>query len=252
MRIRHVRFRDLPDEAAQALFLSLGEVMAVAVAHSGGGPWPVEDWPRRRSTVLAEADAYVAAVGDEPVGFLTYRIVALSGRPCVQMLGAYVVPEHQGNGLGFSMNARLVFRMLGRGPFRRYFLAADLLNPVALSAWRARIPLATHMYPAFGDSAAVDRARPIDAEALRFAAERFPQCEFDVVNGVLQAKTLPRCGPVPICGDEEVDLMFSHVVPERGDTVLMLVDGSPRLLAAAVGHMAGAVPRLLRGASGGR
>jgi hypothetical protein len=134
--------------------------------------------------------------------------------------------------------------MLARRPGSAYFLAADVLNPIALAGWRDRITRSVDFYPPVGPG---DRPRPeLVSAAAAFAAERYPASQLDVATGVLRAKTLPRDRPASASGDREVDHLFDVAVdPRRGDTVLMLVDADRSMLLAELGQMARALPRVL-------
>jgi len=206
--------------------------------------WAAQDFSARRDQLWATADLYLARNGGRIVGFIAYRIEDFAGRPTIHMLAVCIEPDHQRSGLGFAMTARIVLRALLTRPGSPYYMAAHIVNPVALAGWRSRILEPEDFFPRLGDGPGPSDA--LVAVACEFAERNSPGLPFDKTTGVITGKHLPGDRLPVRSGDAAVDVLFrDHVFGERGDTVLMVTDLNLRMLGAHVRVLAGAVPRSL-------
>jgi GNAT superfamily N-acetyltransferase len=246
VRIRRVRLGGLPAGEARRLFDRMGQVM-VATLNPGGSAdanWAARDWDRRWPA-MRTCDAYLAEQDGRLVGFLAYETVRVARRRAVHLLAAYILPDYQGLGIAFSINARIVFRSLLTRPLADQVLVMDVLNPLAFRAWRVRVTDGRNFFPAVGGSA--EPSPGLQRVARQVAADRYPSVQFDPASGVLRGKTLPRDGDPPHSGDLVVDRYFDrHVDASSGDTVLVVIDGNRRAVLDGLAQMVRAVPRSLR------
>lgn len=243
-RFMHRRLASLDAEQADSLFDQLTSVVAASLtpAESGPASWAAQDWRRRQDTIVRDCSLYEARCGDELVGFVAYRTERLLGRPTVDLVAACVRPEFQTSGLAYAMNARIIMRALAARPAAGCFIGAHVLNPVALNGWRVRVRDSANFYPHIGD---VD---PPNERLLR-AAEEFAErhdrgLAFDSSTGVVTGKHLPGYRNIGPSGSTDVDHHFRrHVDSTRGDTVLMLMDGTVSTLISQAGTFATAIRR---------
>ena len=242
---RRVRFARLSETEFEEHFAKMSLVMTEATRiDSTIAPWASPDWYSRKDDVRRNADAIMAFDGELLVGFVAYRVRVLCGRSCVHLMSGYVRPNYQGRGIGYASNARIGIPVLLRHSFRGIYMAADLLNPIVMRAWKDRAPTARHIYPAIGPAS--ENPRLVGA-ATELAKAGFPALEFDSKTGVLAGKTLPRQNDAPLSGDALIDQHFrSHVRPSDGDTVLMLLDGTRGAVFSYGREILRAVPRILR------
>jgi hypothetical protein len=243
LRLQHFSLGRLDDEQARHKLEELGRVVhrAATPELEPGTGWASERW-RQRLDDLRHVDGYQATKGDRVVGFVLYRTFPLCDRRALQLFSAYVLPDHQGLGLAFAMNARIVFRELTRHPLAHHYLVAPMMVPIALRGWRDRIADGRWFYPAMPGS-----EPPSDSlvhAATTAAAQRYATSTFDARHGVLHGLTPARDRPPADSGDATVDQHFhDHVDPRRGDAVLMVIDASAAMVLASLGRLAAAAPR---------
>jgi len=227
----------MPQDDVDQLFGRLGDVMAAS-----SGSWAVADWARRRDQ-FEQWRAYEVLDGSRTVAFSTYRFVEIDERPAVHVSATYVLPGLRGGGVAFSLMSRIVFRELLRWSRHGHYWVSDVLNPLVLNVWRRRVPQQA-LYPLARDEA-IDLG-PLSDVAARAATALYPSVEFDRATGVLRSKTHPRPAGHPDSGDEAVTRYFRRwVAAESGDTLLVLVDGSWRTLAASSTMLMRALPNLV-------
>lgn len=228
-----------------ALFGEMGSVMHGATSGgSGSTEWAIEDWRDRKSELRRGSEVFLIRDSCELVGFVTFRVRRVHRRVCLHLSSGYILPTYQGCGIGYLANARIIFHVIVRHPFSSYLMAADILNPVVMAGWRARIPWPEVMYPPVTPGLKPTALRDIAAE---LADSAYSASEFNPGTGVLRGKTRPRGSEFTRSGDCAVDGYFEqHVDPTRGDTVLMILDGSRAALLRGVAEILRAVPRSLR------
>ena len=243
LRLQHFSLGRLDDEQARRKLDELGRVVhrAATPELEPGTGWASERWQQRLDD-LRHVDGYQATKGDRIVGFVLYRTFPLCDRRALQLFSAYVLPDHQGLGLAFAMNARIVFRELSRHPLAHHYVVAPMMVPIALRGWRDRIADGRWFYPRMPGS-----EPPSDSlthAATTAASQRYSASTFDAIHGVLHGLTPPRDRPPADSGDDAVDRHFhEHVDPRRGDAVLMVVDASAAMVLASLGRLATAAPR---------
>ncbi|GIJ80966.1 Ribosomal protein S18 acetylase RimI [Micromonospora phaseoli] len=121
------------------------------------------------------AEAVVAAVADEPVGFALYypTYSTVLGRPGIHLEDLYVRPEHRGDGIGRALLAHLARLALARGCGRLEWWVLRTNDP-ALRFYR-------RLHARTVDEIDVLR---IDGERLRALATETDRSEVD--HGVAQ------------------------------------------------------------------
>lgn len=241
LRYQRVRMSSLDREIFDGVYDEMGVVMTRAtMASSGGVLWAPDDWNRRREWIRRNAVVYLSRDRGRLVGFLAYRVVELEGRACVHMLAAYVLPDYQSCGVAYSMNARASLRVLARRPWAPYYLAADVLSPIALDGWRKRVADPTQVFPRLGVPSIDEGLR---RAATHFAHEHYHGLDFDESTGLLRAKTLPRGQTEAWSGNPLADELFRCIVDaERGDTILLLADFDRRSLLKSIRSVVRAIP----------
>lgn len=237
--ITHARFATLGDDQAHTLFEEL-----MAVAMSSVTEAATRDLEGRRRGLLNHASVYMARADGRIVGFVIYRMGSLVGRPSAHLVAACLLPEYQGRGVASALNARIVLRLLRTRPFSPVFVVAHIMNPVALEGWRSRIRNRTYFYPRIAGSAPPNPT--LVAAALEFATEHDFDCNFDLDTGVVHGRLLPGSAPKARSKDPSVNQHFdSWVDPERGDALLMVVDGGRRMILTQVGELCVALSRVI-------
>lgn len=244
VELRRIRLAALPRPEARELLDDLLGVVAASMT-PGVEPsrsWAAQDFASREDQLCATAEVYLARDRGEVVGFIAYRIEDLAGRPAVHLLAACIEPAYQSSGLGFAMVARIVFRALLSRPGSPYYLAAHIVNPVALAGWRSRILDPQDMFPHLGEGPGP--SDDLVAAACEFAERSSPGLAFDKTTGVISGKHVPGDRLAIRSGDPDVDDLYrEHVRGDRGDTVLMLLDGNRTMIRSHVRVLASAVPR---------
>jgi hypothetical protein len=222
IRFRRVHLRSLPRAEATELLDRLGRIMVAAGDADGDGTWAGRDWDGRRARVLEVADIEVALVDGEIVGFVTFKLGRLLGRPCLHLMAAYILPEYQGRHVALALNARIATTVVARRPWRSHYLVMDVLNPIAFDAWRARSGDPQNFFPRI--DGLTSPSPHLEVAASELASDQYGHLTFDRDTGVLAAKTLPRATEGPASGNEAVDAHFSaHVDHRKGDTVLVVI-----------------------------
>ena len=235
--VKHHRISGIARSDVDLLFGRFGDVMV-----SSAGSWATGDWARRRDG-FEDWCAYEVLDGTQTVAFSTYRFVEINRRPAVHVSATYVLPSVRSSGIALSLMSRIVFRELRRRTRSGHYWVSDALNPVVLDGWRRRVPERA-LYPqARGEPG---EAGPLSDVAAEAASLLYPEVDFDRETGVLHSKTQPRPIRHPESGDVLLDRYFERwVAAERGDTLLVLVDGSWSTLTASFRRLIGAVPSAL-------
>jgi hypothetical protein len=242
--VTHHRFAGMSRSAADAILDDMAIILArtftpdVEIQSS----WVVADFDSRRAQLRSHASAYMAYDGDRAVGYVAYQHHRLAGRWCINLLSACVLPEYQSKGLAFTMNARIFFRSILRRPWSSFFIAAHIVNPVALEGWRRRVHDPRDFFPQL-DSRRPPRDRLVQA-AREFAVINSPGLEFDSLTGVVSGRHLPGRRVEVRCGNGEIDRLYEgHVSGERGDTILMAIDASRVAILSELAEVVRAAPR---------
>lgn len=251
VRIERVEMSRCSEPEARRLFDEMGRVAAAAATPElpAGTGWAAQVWETRWPGIRS-VDAYVARAAGELVGFMLCTTVTVGGRRALYLQAAYVHPALQGRGIGFAINARVVFRELCSHPFSRRVMVSDMMSPVALAGWRARVSSRDDFFPPLDGAPATEQMRSLASDAARAL---YPDLEFDPTTGVLRGRTGPRPVAAPRSGVTQVDAHYDRFVdPAQGDTVLVVVNGRHREVLAGAGKLLGAIPRVLRFGRGGR
>ena len=251
VRIERVEMSRCSESVARQLFDEMGRVAAAAATPElpAGTGWAAEVWETRWPGIRS-VDAYVARAAGELVGFMLCTTVRVGGRRALYLQAAYVHPALQGRGIGFAINARVVFRELCSHPFARRYMVSDMMSPVALAGWRARVSSRDDFYPAMDGAPATELMQSLALDAARTL---YPDLVFDLGTGVLHGRTGARPAPTTRSGVAVVDAHYDRFVdPARGDTVLVVVNGRRREVLAGAGKLLSAIPRVLRFGRGGR
>lgn len=249
-RLRYVR-HDLSSMGRQDSTRILEEVEGIVAEAAGSSygraQWAVEHLRSRIDRFVANAHVMMIMDGETAVGMLIYEYGDIRGRPALNLLAAYIRPEYQGCGLGFSANARLAVRYLLRHPIRGFYMTGELSNPLILSAWRRHVPTPKYLYPPLGSESASPSLIAVANEHWR---SECPSIPFDSAVGVLRGRVAPRGECDPPCGDPVVDDYFSrNVDAQSGDGVLMVLDVTHRGLIAYGVEILRALPRMFAGSS---
>jgi GNAT superfamily N-acetyltransferase len=249
LQLRRWRFGDLDAGTAASRFDELGRLVAGVATPSlpAGTGWAAEGW-RERWDSAASATVFSAHTESDLVGFMLVGDPMIAGMRSLHLQAAYVHPAFQGRGIGFALNARMGLRELGLHPLGSRWLVSDLINPVALAGWRARLRSPGATYPR------VDGGAPppeILEAATAAAAELYPHAEFDPLTGVLHGRHRPRPGPTPSSNDAEVDAHFArHVDPAAGDALLSVFDTRRPEVLRIAGRLPGAFLRSIKPRAG--
>ena len=236
------RLGDLDPAEAAARFQELGRLVAAVATPSleAGTGWVAEHWDSRWDAV-ERSTVWSAAIGDTIVAFMLVAEPVIAGSASIYLQAAYVHPALQRRGIAFSLNARMVLRELARRPLGSRWVVSDVMNPVALAGWRARLSSSAATYPDVGDGS--PRGELVDV-AREAAALLYSDLEFDDATGVLHARTAPRPGPATPSGDRFVDEHFRrHVDHANGDTLLVVFDGRRSEVLRCLGRIPGALVR---------
>ncbi len=214
-KVRFTKWRlgDLDHAEAAARFQELGRLVAAVATPSleAGTGWVAEHWDSRWDAV-ERSTVWSAAVGDTIVAFMLVAEPVIAGSASIYLQAAYVHPALQRRGIAFSLNARMVLRELARRPLGSRWVVSDVMNPVALAGWRARLSSSAATYPDVGDGS--------------------------------PARTAPRPGPATPSGDRFVDEHFRrHVDHGNGDTLLVVFDGRRSEVLRCLGRIPGALVR---------
>ncbi len=251
VRIERVEMSRCSESEARRIFDEMGRVVAAAATPDlpAGTGWASDVWESRWPGIR-DVDAYVALAAGELVGFMLCTTVTVGGRRALYLQAAYIHPELQGRGIGFAINARVVFRELCAHPFSRRYMVSDMMSPVALGAWRAQVADRNDFYPPLDGAPTTEL---MQALALDAAHTLYPDLTFDLGTGVLHGRTGARPAPTTRSGIALVDAHYDRFVdPARGDTVLVVVNGRRREVLAGAGKLLSAIPRVLRFGRGGR
>jgi len=214
-----------------SLFDEMGKVMTAAVAVGDAGGWSLESWESRRDRYRSVDHTYLARCEGELVGFTVVEMAVVDGRRCAHMVAGYIRPEFQGRGIGASFCSRLIWRMLLRKPWSRFYICADIINPIVLAGWRQKCARKRALYPSIEPKYATSHMNRI---AGLIAADRYPACPFDVATGVMGNTGPPRDTPTAVSGDVSLDQHYrSHVKPEAAESVLLVIEVDARSLAAS-------------------
>lgn len=252
IEIRHVRFDRLSPQGRRSLFDEMTSVVASSITPGSSleHSWAARDWSRRRDAVVSHSLACVAREDGMLVGFVTYRMEALAGRPLLHLQVACVAPTHQAGGLGFQMTARILFRALRRRPWAGLYVGGHVINPVALRGWMMRVRDSRSCYPRIGDVAPPNDS--LVSAACEMAECHDPGLAFDKTTGVVAGKHLPGPRPPTSSGDRDFDDHYARYVdPGRGDSVLMLLDLSRTVILSHLPDLTRAAWRMVRPHRGG-
>lgn len=244
--ICHVRLCDLDDRCAERLLDRMRDVM-VQTACPGEPPestWAWTFWQDRRDAMRRGSSAYVyrSSTG-AVVGFFVYRITRHRGRPCVHLESGYILEPYQSRGLALAGNVRAFLRALWRSPWRGVYIVGDVGSAIALWGWRKHVRSDRAFYPRLPGTGPPDPQ--LVAAAREYALERYAGAELEVATGRLKGRSIPRSGRFAECGQPDLDRWFEeNMDPCAGDSVLMMIDGSPALVAR---HLVEVVMVLWRG-----
>ena len=245
VRLERVEMSSCSETEARRLFDEMGRVVAAAATPDlpAGTGWAAEVWETRWPGIRS-VDAYVARAAGELVGFMLCDTVMVGARRALYLQAAYIHPALQGRGIGFAINARVVFRELCAHPFSRRYMVSDMMSPVALAGWRARVSSRDDFFPPMDGAPATASMRQLAIDAARLL---YPDLAFDVDSGVLHGRTGPRTEAPIRSGVASVDAHYDRFVdPVAGDTVLVVVNGRRREVLAGAGKLLSAIPRMLR------
>jgi hypothetical protein len=243
LRYRRHRLSELSLAEFTRLHSAMGRLMHDTVAATEDPAWADTLWERRRQALRENACACLAYDAERLVGFMTYELFRIGGRTCVHLGSCYVEPRVHGRGVAFSLAARIGFAHFALTPFVDLYFTTNVINPLAVRAWRARspIPRSQHLYPPL-DGHPADPA--LVSMATEIATRQFPELHFDPRLGVLRDAGLPRGAGTHASGDAEIDAFFDrHVDPCQGESVLLLFDASRRVILHNLGQLLAAVPR---------
>lgn len=236
LKYRYVTPSELPADETQELWQRICDVVAeAAIGTSDGavdGGWERTFLNERRSTVLGGCRLCLVYDGSNMVGMVGYRIFDLAGRKCMQMLNGYFRPAYQGRGLGMAVSLRLILRNMPRYPFSEYLLIMEVLNPIVIAGWRARLPSESLLYPSISGERSTDVLRVAAGEYSRVIA---PELDIDLHTGVIHRLTPPRRPFATECRDQAAAEYFhQHAATADGDAMLLIVDGNRRALLSGV------------------
>ena len=245
IRFHRVRVRDLSVTASLSLFESMRQVAAAAVRSDlGDSSWLEERWPARWLEFRG-LTTFTAYAGNQLVGFMWVTHRTVSPLNFVQLQAAYILPEFQGQGVGFALNARMFFREIAFQPRRSTFIIADVVSPIALHGWRSRARLSGSFYPVIHDDGPVPTV--LRSAACQAAREFYGDARFNPSTGVLHERTAPRPQSYRWSGDGQVDRYFRDLVSAQdGDACLVVMRPRPVEVICNTDRVLGAVRRLAR------
>lgn len=246
--IHHVRIPQLADAAAEELLDRMRDVM-VATACPHDDPqvnWAHEFWQDRRASIRRGSNAYVFRAADgSVVGFFVYRITSHRGRACLHLQSGYILEPYQSRGLALTGNVRAFLRALVRSPLSGIYIVADMGSAIALWGWRKHVASDRAFYPRLPGARAPHPG--LVQAATEYAQQHYPTADLEVTTGRLRGRSIPRSGRFADCGQPALDEWFErNMDPQAGDSVLMVIDGSPRVVARHVIEVGVALARVLR------
>lgn len=216
-------------------------VVALTPETSREDSWVSADWASRSEWITEHCSVQWATCGPDVVGFLAYRTMQLAGRPAVHLVAASVLPEYQGKGVAFAINARIVFRSLAAARFASVVVVAHILNPIAMKGWWSRLNDQGAFYPQITDAEPPLLLRRVAEE---FAAEVDEGFDFDPDTGVVKGRHPSGSRPTLESGHRGIDSLYQdNVCLDSGDTVVMVVDLSRRTILGGFGELLRAVYR---------
>jgi hypothetical protein len=111
-------------------------------------------------------------------------------------------------------------------------LIIEVLNPIVIAGWRARLPSQSLLYPPIVGETPSTILRQAACEYSRSIA---PDLDIDLESGVIHQLTPPRRPFITECRDEVVAKYYrQHADTTNGDAILLIVDGSRRALLSGV------------------
>lgn len=234
LRYERVALGDLDDTEFSDVFQQMGAVIQDATVGSGDSDWAAADWEARCSRVRRNTDAYLVWDGSTLVAFTLFAIFPYLDRTCVHMKAGYVRARYQHGGIGHSVSTRIFRRAVVRRPWSKFYMVSDVLNPVVAAGWIQRFPATARLAPAGLSRAVADMGEL----AAVVAADLYPWAEFDAEYGVLRNRTRPRTSAGTCSGIPWIDEYFRrHMCPQRGDTVLLVVDFDHSTLWRSMGEL---------------
>lgn len=247
-RVRYtlVRPSRLDPERALALFEEMRSVAVSATKSEGESSWVASEWGQRWSRYLTST-CYLARSQSELIGFMWTNPASVGHWRVVHLQAAYVLPQFHGCGVGFSLNARMMFReVIWRLGFRT-LLAADMASPIAFHGWRSRAKQARNFFPRLDERSGRPLRSELESVASLIAAALYPDLSFESRSGVLHSKTESRHPVSTSLTVAAVDGYFSrHVDAEAGDTALVVMRPTASELLLNIGSIALALPRMSR------
>jgi hypothetical protein len=215
----------------------MGIVMQRSVGDGPASDWCEPFWNQRRSSFRQGRDVVlVRDVAGNLVGFSAFQLRRLGSHRCCYMGSGYVIPDLQGQRIGYALSARMFWSAMRHFRGRRFFMASDVMNPIVLAGWRRRTPADRFLFPPLGDTPPNRGLLEVAGHLLDEFAVEF---EVDRAHGVVRGRSAPRSPEIPTTGDAKVDSYFAdHFGASSGDTVLMVVDVRWRSLVPAARHLA--------------
>ena len=246
VRLESSQVSRLTSSDAASLYVAMGEVARAATTGPDGSSWIDSDWAQRFGQ-FGSSRCYTAWLDDELIGFMWTKQHRLVGWRFLHLQAAYVLPEHHGRGVGFALNARMLFTEVIRRFGRQMVLVADMASPIAFHGWRSRARSTESFFPHLSDTSGEPSDSPLAELAGIAAAHLYPGVAYDSESGVLLRKTAPTRSNTRWSNEPAVDRFFGRYVDRgAGDTCLVVMRPSPVELFGNTGQMARAIPRALR------
>lgn len=216
-------------------------VAAITPGVSYEESWVSADLASRREWITDNCSVQWATCEGDVVGFLAYRVMQLAGRPTVHLVVASVLPEYQGKGVAFAINARIVLRNLVATRFASLVVVAHILNPIAMMGWWSRVDDQSGFYPQI----TAERPPPLLRRvAEEFAADVDEGFDFNPDTGVVTGRHPSGPRQLRESGHPGIDSLYrDNLCLYEGDTVVTVIDVSRRRVVAEFGELLRAIYR---------